>query len=276
MGKLIDGNKIARRIETALIKKIRRLKSQTKVPKLVVVLVGADKSSKKYVEKKRARAEKIGVLFELKKFPAGVTTRELLAAIRKIQTDQSSNGLIIQLPLPKQIDKNKILNAVRPEIDVDCLNAKNQLKLAKGQKTFLPPTPAAILEILKSLKIKFKNKTVAVIGQGRLVGKPITAILRQRGARVKVGNQATDLKKLCLDADIIITGAGKRNLVTKAMVRKDAVVIDAGITFVGKKLYGDADWKNIQRVAKYVTPTPGGVGPITVSCLLRNVVENTK
>src|SRR3989338_10559767 len=276
MGKLIDGNKIARRIETALIKKIRRLKSQTKVPKLVVVLGGADKSSRKYVEKKRARAEKIGVLFELKKFPASVTTRELLAAIRKIQTDQSSNGLIVQLPLPKQIDKNKILNAVRPEIDVDCLNAKNQLKLAKGQKTFLPPTPAAILEILKSLKIKFKNKTVAVIGQGRLVGKPITAILRQRGARVKVGGQTTDLKKLCLDADIIITGAGKKNLVTKAMVRKDAVVIDAGITFVGKKLYGDADWKNIQQVAKYVTPTPGGVGPITVSCLLRNVVENTK
>lgn len=277
MGKLIDGNKIARKIEKELAKKTARLKNQGKRPKLAVVLVGQDKSSQKYVEKKQAAAHKIGILFSLKKFPDNITTQKLKEAILKIQKNQSISGLIVQLPLPKQIDKTVILNAVRPEIDVDCLNAKNQAKLKKGQKTFLPPTPGAILEILKYLKIKLKNKKVAVIGRGLLVGKPIANILRARGARVKVCSKETkNIKKVCLNSDIIISGAGKAHIVTKDMARKNSIVIDAGISFVGKKLFGDVDWKNVSKVARYTTPTPGGVGPITVASLLKNTVENTK
>lgn len=277
MGKLIDGNKIAQKIEKELAQKTARLKTQNKIPKLVVILVGADKSSKKYVERKQASADKVGVLFILKRFKSNITTQKLKKAILEIQKDKSISGLIVQLPLPKTIDKHTILNAVRPEIDVDCLNAKNQAKLKKGQKTFTPPTPAAILEILKHLKVKLKNKKVAVIGEGILVGKPIAAILRAKGARVRVcGKKAKNVKKICLNSDIIITGVGKKHIVTKNMVRKKSIVIDAGITFVGKKLYGDVDYKPVSQVAKYTTPTPGGVGPITVASLLKNTVENTK
>ncbi|OGH76862.1 MAG: hypothetical protein A2469_00275 [Candidatus Magasanikbacteria bacterium RIFOXYC2_FULL_40_16] len=312
MSKLINGKLIAEKIEKGLAKKTAKLKKQGITPKLVVVLVGNDKPSLKYVEKKRLLAKKIGVDFELKKFKKNITTAELKAEIQKIQKDKSRtfqqatktelknfsnalssprqtmryskkvrdksiSGMIVQLPLPETIDKKIILDAVNPNIDVDCLNSSNQNKLAQGKAVFLPPTPAAIMEILKYLKVKLKNKKIAVIGKGILVGKPVAEILNKKGCQIKICDSKTpDIKEICLDSDIIIVGVGKKHLITKDMVHKKSIVIDAGTVVINKKMYGGVDYKNVSKIAKYTTPVPGGVGPITVACLLKNTIENAQ
>lgn len=272
MGKLIDGKKIADNIVKKLAKKTAKL---NKKPKLTVVLVGRDKPSIKYVEKKKILAEKIGILFELKKFNIKITTKELKNKIIDIERDKTITGLIIQLPLPKHIKTQTILDAVNPRLDVDCLNSKNQKKLSDGKPVFIPPTAAAILEILKYLKINLINKKIAVIGKGILVGKPIAAMLKKKGSKVIICDSKTaNTKDICLKSDIIITGVGKKHIITKDMVNKNTVVIDGGTVFEGKKIYGDVDFKNVSKIAKFTTPTPGGVGPLTVVYLLKNTVEN--
>lgn len=275
MSKLINGKLIAKKIEKDLRKKIVKLKRQAIVPKLVVVLVGHDKPSIKYVEKKKLLSQKIGVDFELKKFKSNISVTELENKIKEIQKDKTISGMIVQLPLPAGIDKKIILDAVHPSIDVDCLNSTNQTKLLTGADTFLPPTPAAIMEILKYLKVKLKNKKVAIVGKGILVGKPISVILKQKGAKVTIcDSKTTNMKEICLASDIIITGVGKKHIITSDMVHKKSIVIDAGTVFVNKKIYGDVDYKNVAKIAKYTTPVPDGVGPLTVVCLLKNTVEN--
>ncbi len=277
MHKLIRGKLIAEKIEKNLKKKAKKLRKQGIVPKLVVVLVGNDKPSEKYVEKKKLSSKRIGIDFELKRFKNTISTKELQEKVKTIQKDKTISGMIIQLPLPKQVDRQTILDTVNPAIDVDCLSTKNQTKLVQGKPTFLPPTPGAIMEILKYLKVKLKNKKVAVIGRGILVGRPIAQILKEKCREVVVCNSKTpNIQEICLNSDIIITGIGKKHVVTKDMVHKKSIVIDAGTVVINKKMYGDVDYKNVAKIAKYTTPVPGGVGPITVACLLKNTVENAK
>jgi methylenetetrahydrofolate dehydrogenase (NADP+)/methenyltetrahydrofolate cyclohydrolase len=265
--KIIDGKKIANRI-LASLKSIKSVKSK-RSPKLAIVYVGNDKPSKTYILRKREAAKKIGIDFELHKFHSKISNRQLTAELTKIQQDKSLSGLIIQLPIPKHLNTEKLINCIKPELDVDCLTS-----VQTHCNASLPPTPAAILEILKHLKVNLAKSKFTIIGMGKLVGGPLAEILRARGANVLTCNKNTkNTKARCRKADVLITAVGKRNLITADMVKKGAIVIDAGACFHDHKMYGDVDFEAVSKKASHITPVPGGVGPITVAMLLYNVAK---
>jgi methylenetetrahydrofolate dehydrogenase (NADP+)/methenyltetrahydrofolate cyclohydrolase len=270
MGNLIDGKIIAEKIIQKTDEKVSDLKEKGIKPKLSVVLVGHDKPSHTYVSKKEKLAKKVGINFDLHKFDE-INTEDLIKKILDIQKDPDLSGLIVQLPLPEGMDTDRILNTIKPEFDVDYLTDKNNEKLKNNTNEILPPTPGAIIEILKELNINVAGKKIAVIGKGALVGAPIAIILKNLGANVTVcDSKTTDLKGECLKADIIITGVGKKDIIRGDMVKDGAIVIDAGTCFVDGKMYGDVNVPETLEKASYVTPTPGGVGPITVAILMLN------
>lgn len=268
---LINGKKIAQNLDKKTAGLVKKLKKQGISPKIAVILVGDSKPSQVYVTQKEKLAKKLGFDFELIKLGSKTTTVELKNKIYSLQKQKNLCGLIVQLPLLKKINTFEILNCLDYEIDIDCLGAHGLGRLYQDKRELEPPTAGAVMEILRSLKVKFPGKEVVVIGAGILVGKPLTTILMQERATVTVCNSATrDLKKKCLGADIIVTGAGVINLVKADMVKKGAIVIDAGFSFKNGKSYGDADVKALDKKGVWVTPTPGGVGPVTVSKLLWN------
>lgn len=270
--KIIDGKAIANKILTGLKSKVKSQKSR---PKLAVVYVGVDKPSKTYIMRKREAAKKVGIGFELYKFPADITQTQLLSELAKIQQNPHLTGLIVQLPIPKHLHTQTILDAVQPKFDVDCLNSSyiKTLKQENIKTAMLPPTPAAILEILRVLKVDLKNKKIVVVGQGRLVGKPLVAILRAMKTKpVACDKYTKDIPAQCRQADIIITATGQKDLIRGNMIKPCAIVIDAGVSFENKKMFGDINFAEVKKVASAVTPTPGGVGPITVAMLLKNII----
>lgn len=272
MNYLIDGRQIAEKVLAKVCAQNTVLARQNITPKLAVVLVGDDKPSHTYVKRKQMAAAKCGIAFEIAYLPADISKSDLIAEITKIQTDTSLSGLIVQLPLPEPLYTNEVLNAIKPEFDVDCLTNVNLGKLMMKQAPWLPPTPAACYEIIKSLGMDVAGKNVVVIGVGALVGKPLSIMLMNGRASVTTVNSLTkDVTTKCLAADIIISGVGKADLVRGHMVKPGAVVIDAGVTFENGEMRGDANVSEIMNHA-YVTPTPGGVGPITVAKLLANTV----
>jgi len=274
MAIIVNGPQIAQIIYKRLQRKVVNLKKRKITPKLGVILVGQDKPSQTYVRNKQRAAEKIGINFLLKQYKASITTVDLLKEIKKLQQKRYGlSGLIVQLPLPKHINTGKALEAINSQIDVDCLTQVNLGKLITGSYKLKPPTPAAILEILKFHQVKLKGKDIVVVGAGHLVGKPLTNLLMQAEATVTVCNKFTkNLKEKTKKADIIITGVGKYNLLKGSMIKKGAVVIDAGVSFYQGKMYGDINFKSVSKKAKLVTPTPGGVGPLTVAKLIENTV----
>ncbi|OGH88222.1 MAG: hypothetical protein A3J93_00090 [Candidatus Magasanikbacteria bacterium RIFOXYC2_FULL_42_28] len=279
-GQLINGRAIADKILDKTAKKLATLKTNGVNPELAVILVGNDKSSVNYVERKGVAAKKIGLKFTLYKFDENITTEYLITEIEKIQNDKNLAGLIAQLPLPKQIDTAKILNTIKPEIDVDCLSDKNFNKLVVGTNFITPPTPGAIMAILEDLNISVSGKLVTIVGAGALVGKPLALIMNRAGANVSLCDSSTiDTATKCREAGILITGVGKKDLIRGDMIKPGAVIIDAGIDFENNRMYGDVNIAEALAVAALVTPTPGGVGPITVAQLLWNTIvcaENKK
>lgn len=275
MATIVDGHKIASSIYSRLNKQVPILRKKKSTPKLGVILVGNDKPSQTYVKKKGQAAKKIGVDFLLKTLPAKTTTAQLIMEIKKLQQARYQlSGLIVQLPLPAHINTGKALEVIKPSLDVDCLTQTNLGKLVTGSYWIEPPTPGAILSILQKHKVKLKGKKVVIIGAGALVGRPLANMLMWEEATVSILNQSTpSLKAYTQDADIIITGVGKKNLLTGAMIKSGAVVIDAGVSFVGKKMYGDINFTSVSKKASLVTPTPRGVGPLTVAKLIENTVK---
>ena len=274
MAKIVKGKDIAAKIYKRLEGKVSDLKKAGITPKLGVILVGEDKPSQTYVKKKGEAAEKIGVDFLLKTFPSSINTEELISEIEKLQDKKEGlTGLIVQLPLPEQIKTGKVLESINPAIDVDCLTQTNLGKLVTGSYKIKPPTPDGMLEILKEHKVKLKGQRVCVVGAGALVGKPITNLLMNEEATVSVCNYFTsDLSEFTKNADIILTGVGKHNLITGDMVKDGVHVIDAGVCFVDGKMYGDIEFDTVSKKADVITPTPGGVGPLTVAKLIENTV----
>lgn len=268
---LIDGRKIAENINKTTAEKVKKLKKKGMDPKIAVVLVGNFKPSEIYVTQKERLAKKLGFDFELVKLKATVKEEKLKKIIFSLQTQKNLCGLIVQLPLPKKINVFNVLNCLKSDTDVDCLGAFGLGRLYQAKRELEPPTAGAVMEILKTLKVKFPGKETVIIGAGILVGKPLSTILIQERATVTVCNSATkNLRKKCLNADIIVTGTGVKNLVKTDMVKKGTIVIDAGFSFVNGKSYGDVDATALNKKGVYVTPTPGGVGPITVSKLMYN------
>lgn len=278
MAIVVDGHAIANSIYKRLQKEVPLLQKQGSAPKLGVILVGNDKPSQTYVRKKGQAAEKIGVGFLLKTYPATITTQQLIAEVKKLQQARYKlTGLIVQLPLPPHINTGKVLEAIHPQIDVDCLTQTNLGKLVTGSYWIEPPTPGAIVSILRHHKVNLVGKRVAIIGAGALVGKPLANMLIAEHATISVLNSKTpSLTDYTKHSDIIITGVGRHNVLTGIMIRKDAVVIDAGVSFVGKKMHGDIEFSSVSKKASLVTPTPGGVGPLTVAKLIENTVKCAK
>lgn len=272
MNYLIDGKQIASTVLAKVEAQTVVLKRHNIIPKLVVVLVGNDQPSHTYVRRKQMAAEKCGIAFQLELLPESISQTDLIDRLNLIQTDPALSGLIVQLPLPEQLYTPTVLNAIQPQFDVDCLTHVNLGRLMMKDAPWQPPTPAACLEIIKSLGMDVVGKNVILIGVGALVGKPLAVILMNARASVTTINRTTkDVVKKCLEADFIITGVGKADTVTGNMVKPGAVVIDAGVCFVNGVMRGDANVDEIVTHA-YITPTPGGVGPITVAKLLANTI----
>jgi methylenetetrahydrofolate dehydrogenase (NADP+) / methenyltetrahydrofolate cyclohydrolase len=277
MATIVNGKKIATQIITKLASQVKILKKKKIAPYLGVILVGEDKPSQTYVRKKGEACQKIDVKFILKKYPVKTSTEKLISQLKLLQKKEKLTGLIIQMPLPRHIDTNKVLEHLNPEIDVDCLTEKNLGKLINGSYQLEPPTPGAILEILKYHKINLVGQRVVLIGAGSLIGRPLANLLMLKRATVTVCNSATkNLKEITKQADILISGVGKYNLIRGTMVKKGVKVIDAGVSFYQGKMYGDINFNELKKKASLITPTPGGVGPLTVAKLIENVVKNSK
>lgn len=270
---LINGQAIAETINQKTKRRVQKLKRLGVAPKLAVILVGRDSASETYVKKKGEVAARVGIDFALIKLPAQTSQAMLLAKLKSLQQDPALSGLIVQLPLPEPLYTPEVLNAIAPEVDVDCLTDVNAGKLMMKTAELFPPTPAGILTILDHLKVAIAENNVVILGLGALVGKPLAVMMiNERASVTTINSRTRDVAAKCLAADIIVSAVGKPNLVRGPMVKPGAIVIDAGICFVGKKMCGDVNLPEVQARAAYVTPTPGGVGPITVAMLLANTV----
>jgi methylenetetrahydrofolate dehydrogenase (NADP+)/methenyltetrahydrofolate cyclohydrolase len=272
---LIDGKAIAQKILDDAQKRTERLRTRTITPSLEVILVGDDKPSATYVRKKGEAAEKIGINFKLHTLPASTSAQELKDFINARQANPELTGLIVQLPLPESLSREtaEIIETIKPEIDVDCMTATNMGYLTLGEPLVTPPTPGACMSILEDLGVNVSGKNVTIVGMGPLVGKPLAVMMINAGASVTTVNSRTkNVTEKCLSADIIVTGVGKKDLLRGTMVAEGAIVIDTGVDFENGKMFGDVNVAEVSEKASHVTPTPGGVGPITVARLLLNTV----
>lgn len=270
---LLDGKKLARKEIAVLKRKTAKLKLRGIVPGLAVIMVGDHPASQVYVRNKQNVCAEIGVAFKLKKFSSTVDQKQLLKEIAKLNRQKNIHGIIVQLPLPKKFDPLKIIAQIDPKKDVDGLHPINLGWLALGNPVFIPATPKGILRLLDEYKIKVLGKQVVVVGFGWVAGMPMSLLLANRLATVTIAQKATkNLAQFTKHADIIISAVGVPNLITVAMVKSGAVVIDAGISKVGNKFVGDCDFAKVSQKTSYITPVPGGVGPLTVSSLIANVI----
>lgn len=271
---LINGREIASKITDAAAKEVKKLKNKNITPRLEVVLVGENKASEMYCRMKGVAAEKAGIEFALHKLPKNISKNDLIKILEKIQKNKKLSGLILQLPLPEKLYVPEVLNAINPKVDVDFLTNDNLGKLIMNTSPLEPPTPGAIMTILRELKMDLAGRNITIVGMGALVGKPLAVMLANAGASVITCNSRTkDIKNKCLSADVVVTCVGKKDLLRGNMIKPGAIVIDAGINFFDGKVFGDANAQEITAKASYFTPTPGGVGPITVALLLWNTVR---
>lgn len=272
----MDGRAIAQTITQGLKPRVESLKQKGITPALAVVIIGNDQPSHTYVRKKSETAQQLGITFFKFAYPESIKKDDLISEIEKIQTDNKLHGLIIQLPVPESLwpFTREIANHIQTDIDVDCLSHESLGRVMMGESPLIPPTPAAIMDILKYYQVDLKGKEICLVGRGPLIGKPLAAMLLNYPVTVTVCGSATkDLSSHTKKADVVITGVGKKDLVTGDMIKKGAVVVDAGVSFVDGKMYGDIEFDSVVAKASIVTPTPGGVGPITVANLLANTVK---
>ncbi|MCL5435498.1 MAG: bifunctional 5,10-methylenetetrahydrofolate dehydrogenase/5,10-methenyltetrahydrofolate cyclohydrolase [Patescibacteria group bacterium] len=267
---ILDGKIISDNMLAGLRQQIGKLSFR---PLLVDVLVGDDPVALSYVNIKSKVVSSIGGDFRLLRLPAESKAPEILRAMSKLMDELWLSGLIVQLPLPKGLDKSTILDAIPPLLDIDCLGAENLEKFYTGHSRYLPPTAAAVAFLLEQLPVDIAGKNFLVVGQGDLVGKPVTFLLNAMGYKVTVADSQTrDLPALCQTADIIISGAGQPRLINGRMLKAGAVVIDAGTSEDAGSIVGDVDADSLLTLPGWLSPVPGGVGPVTVAMLCRNLV----
>lgn len=278
MAKVIDGKKIAENMQNELKKETTELKKNGINLTLAVIYVGDDLASKIYINNKRKACDYVGIKMKEFKFDCNASENDILRLINELNMDKSVTGIMVQMPLPHQINAKKIVGAINPQKDVDGFSEVNLGKIITKNYDFLPCTPAGIMEILNSENIEIKGKRCVVVGRSNIVGKPLSLMLLNNDATVTICHSKTEnLKEACKNADILISAVGKRNLITADMVKKDAVVIDVGINRNEfGKICGDVDFENVKKVASYITPVPGGVGPVTVAMLMKNVVLSAR
>ena len=272
---IIDGKKTAAELREKLKKKVTELKSTyNAVPGLTVILVGEDPASKIYVKNKEKFAIEVGINSQVIKYPEDVEEKVVLNKIKELNSDNKVSGILVQLPLPKHIDKRKVIETIDPVKDVDGFHPINVGNLSSGYDSSIPCTPLGCYLLIKKIEKNLNGKHAVVIGRSNLNGKPMTQLLLKENCTVTITHSKTkDLKAECNRADIIIAAVGRPKLVKGDWVKKDAIVIDVGINKTDSGLVGDVDFDEVSKVAKAITPVPGGVGPMTIACLLSNTVE---
>ncbi|WP_204236696.1 bifunctional methylenetetrahydrofolate dehydrogenase/methenyltetrahydrofolate cyclohydrolase FolD [Mammaliicoccus sciuri] len=274
VAKILDGREIAKTYRAGLQAEVEKLKEHNIVPKLTVILVGNDGASQSYVNSKKKAAEKIGMISEIVHMDESSTEEEVLSELDKLNNDDSVSGILVQVPLPKQVSEAKVLEAINPDKDVDGFNPINIGRLYTGERTFIPCTPLGIMEILKHADIDLKGKNVAVIGRSHIVGQPVSKLLTDQDATVTLlHSKSTNTEEVLKQADVIVSAVGRVHLVTKDLVKPGAVIIDVGNTpDENGKLKGDVDFEAVKEVASAITPVPGGVGPLTITMVLNNTL----
>jgi len=270
---IIDGKKIAEEIVEGLKPRVERLKKKNIIPTLAIILIGENPASKIYIKNKQKSCEEIGMNSILYEFPEGMKEEKLIDLIQKLNKDKNIHGIIVQLPLPEYIDEKRILSTVSLEKDVDGLNPVNIGNLLLGNEFITPCTPKGIIRMLEKMKISFERKNIVIVNNSNVVGKPLAVMLTNRFATVTVCHVKTKyLREHTKKADILITATGVPKLIKKEMVKEKAVVIDGGIKYEQDKVFGDVDFDNLKDIASYITPVPGGVGPMTVAMVLENTL----
>lgn len=277
MYKLIDGKIISAFVKERVKNEVADLKEKGITTGLAVIIVGEDPASKVYVNNKKKACEALGIISEEYALPENTTQEELLALIDTLNNKESINGILCQLPLPKHLNEEIVINAISAEKDVDAFHPVNVGKIMQGNYDFVPCTPAGIMEMLAYEGIEIAGKTCVVIGRSNIVGKPMSMLLLHKNGTVTICHSKTqNLKEVCKSADILVAAVGRPNFVTADMVKENAVVIDVGINRVDGKLVGDVNFDEVSKKASYITPVPGGVGPMTIAMLMQNTLTAAK
>jgi len=273
--RIIDGKRIAAAVREEIRERIRRLRQDNVgIPGLAVILVGDDPASAAYVRSKATACEEVGIASRQITFPGYISQDELIDSVQELNRDAGIHGILVQLPLPKHLDERAVLETVNPAKDVDGFTYANIGRLVENRASFVPCTPAGILELLDREEIAIAGRRAVVVGRSEIVGKPVAMLLVHRNATVTICHSRTaDLAAETRRADILIAAVGRPRLITGDMVKPGAVVIDVGINRVEGRLVGDVDFDSVTPVAAAITPVPGGVGPMTVAMLLRNTLQ---
>ncbi len=271
---IIDGKKQAEIIRNEIKKEISDLKKKSgKTPSLTVILIGDFAPSLLYVKNKEKSAKEVGINSEIIRYPKNVSEKDILEKIEELNKNDEISGILVQLPLPSQISKEKIINAINPSKDVDGFNPINVGNLSSGYDSIVPCTPLGCLLLIKKIESNLAGKHAVIIGRSNLNGKPMAQLLLKENCTVTIVHSKTnDLQNECLKADILVAAVGVPNLIKKDWVKKNAIVIDVGINTVGEKIVGDVNFDELKDNVKAITPVPGGVGPMTIACLLKNTL----
>ena len=274
---IIDGKALAKRIRENLKSDVEELKKQGIVPKLAVILVGNDSASQIYVRSKSKACIELGIEYEERLLNEDIQMQELLDIIDELNERKDITGILLQSPIPRHLDINEAFRRISPKKDVDGFNPISVGKLCLNQDTFVSCTPFGIIKMLEAYNIEIKGKHAVVIGRSNIVGKPMALSLLNKDATVTICHSGTtNLKEITKQADILVVAIGKKQFVTEDMVKEGAIVIDVGINRTEEGLFGDVDFENVKNKASYITPVPGGVGPMTIAMLMYNVVKAAK
>ncbi|MBZ4646369.1 MAG: methylenetetrahydrofolate dehydrogenase / methenyltetrahydrofolate cyclohydrolase [Petroclostridium sp.] len=273
--KIIDGKQIASKIKNELKNEVDQLKLKGIFPGLAVVIVGNNPASRVYVNAKKKACEEIGIYSEEYALPEETTQQELLDLVRTLNKKKEVHGILVQLPLPKHLNEEEVINTINPNKDVDAFHPVNVGRIILGNPVFLPCTPAGVMELIKQSGFDVEGKECVVVGRSNIVGKPQSILLLEQHGTVTICHSRTrNLKDVCRRADILVVAVGKPHIITGDMIKPGAVVIDVGVNRLeNKKLAGDVDFDSAVEVAGAITPVPGGVGPMTIAMLMKNTVK---
>ncbi len=275
---IINGKQVSQNIKERIKKEVSELSKKGIVPGLAVVIVGDDPASRVYVNSKKKACEELGMYSVEYALSCDTTQEELIDLVNKLNEDEKINGILVQLPLPKHLDEKLVINTIKPEKDVDAFHPVNVGKIMIGDFNFLPCTPAGVMELIKETGIDIAGKECVIIGRSNIVGKPQAMLMLHKNATVTICHSKTkDLKEVVKRADIVVAAVGVANMVTKDMIKEGAVVIDVGMNRLPNgKLCGDVDFEGVSEVASFITPVPGGVGPMTIAMLMENTLTSAK
>ncbi len=274
---ILDGFKVAKKIRKKLIKDVLQLKKNNIFPKLAIIQVGNNTSSSIYIKNKRLVCQEVGIKLEEYNFDDSVNTKQLKKLITRLNQDNEVHGILVQHPLPKNLNEIEIFNMINPQKDVDGFTFDNIGKLYSARNCFVPCTPKGIIRLLKEYQIPLVGKHVVIIGRSMIVGKPLALLFLQENATVTIlHSKSKDKEKIIKSADILVSAVGKPRFISEEMVSKDTIVIDVGINYDNGKIFGDVEFESVFKKVSYITPVPKGVGPMTIAMLLENVVEACK